>query len=133
MIWSDDCAAQFRSKFVIYIVSRIFLERALSWFYNKRHDKGPIDGIGGTTKNVIFSKGKSGHIIGKTPSEFADAAKKFVRSISTIYMPGSCMILESEVIENAPFIKGTLKIHKIVRMFENGQPHLKFFELACDD
>ena len=43
------------------------------------------------------------------------------------------VIAEPEEIENAPSIRGTWKIHKILRMFGNCQPYLKFFELACDD
>ena len=45
----------------------MFPEKALSWFYNERHHgKGHMDGIGGTIKNVIFRKVKSGYAIVNT-------------------------------------------------------------------
>ena len=81
-----------------------------------------MDGIGGTIKNVIFRKVKSGHVVVTTLSEFADAAKKFVSSISTLYLPVNHIISEPELIENVASIRGTLKMQKIVRMFDNGQP-----------
>ena len=43
------------------------------------------------------------------------------------------IISELAGIESAPSIRRTLKIHKVVRMFDNSQAYLNFFELACDD
>lgn len=133
MIWSDGCATQFRNKFVFHIISRILLGKALSWFYNEHHhDKGPMDEIGGTIKRH-FRKVKSGYVIVNTLSDITDAVKKFVVRMSTVYMPDNRLISVPELIESAPSIRGTLKMHKIVRMFDNGQPYLKFFELTCDN
>lgn len=87
----------------------------------------------GTTINVIFGKVKSRYVVVNTSSEFAVAVKKFVPSISKVYMLANRIIVEPEEIENAPSIRGTRKIQKIVRMFDNGQPYLNFFELTCDD
>ena len=41
------------------------------------------------------------------------------------------IVSEPEGIESVPSIRGTLKIHKFVRMFNNGHPYI--FELVCDD
>ena len=53
---------QFRSRFVFRLLAGTAMpEKSLSWFYNERHHgKGPMDGVGGTVKNVIFRKIKSG-------------------------------------------------------------------------
>ena len=40
-----------------------------------------MDDVGGTIKNVIFHKVKSGQIVVHTPKDFSDAAMKFVPSI----------------------------------------------------
>ena len=53
VVWSDGCAAQFRSRFVFRLLTdRFFEEIKLSWFYNeKSHGKGSMDGVGGTVKS----------------------------------------------------------------------------------
>ena len=60
----------------------MFLNKSLCCFYNEGHyGKIPMDDVGGTIKNVIFHKVKSGQIVVHTPKEFSDAAMKFVPSI----------------------------------------------------
>ena len=44
-----------------------------------------MDDAGGTIKNAILQKVKSGQIADHTPKEFSDAAMKFVLSIITAY------------------------------------------------
>lgn len=54
-IWSDGCAAQFRSRFVFYLIARMDEMYQVEWCYNERHHgKGPMDEIGGTIKNKVF-------------------------------------------------------------------------------
>ena len=88
---SDGMGAQFRSRFIFQLLAgTMFLNKSLCWFYNERHHgKGPMDGVGGTIKNVIFRKVKSGQIVVHTPKEFSDAAMKFVPPIITMYLPRS--------------------------------------------
>ena len=75
-IWSDGCAAQFRSRFVFCFSTEINAE--LVWNYNeKSHGKGPMDGIGGTVKNVIFQKFKSQFITIDTPFGFLRVYRYF--------------------------------------------------------
>ena len=53
-VWSDGCAAQFRSRYVFTLLSTLDTSLNLTWCYNERHHgKGPMDGIGGTLKNSI--------------------------------------------------------------------------------
>ena len=56
VVWSDGCAAQFRSRFVSRLLADCFFEGIkLICFYNEKSNrKGPIDGVGGTVKNVVF-------------------------------------------------------------------------------
>ena len=60
-----------------------------------------MDYIGGTIKNVIFRKVKSGQIVIHTLKEFSDAAMKFVPSIITVYLPISDEIVEPESINQS--------------------------------
>ena len=54
-VWSDGCAAQFRSRYVFDLIARIDRKYEVTWYYNEcHHGKGPMDGVGGTIKNKIF-------------------------------------------------------------------------------
>ena len=45
-----------------------------------------------------------------------------------VYMPlANYMISETHGMESVPSMREHLKIHKIVRMFDNDQPYLRFF------
>ena len=91
-----------------------------------------MDGIGGTVKNVIFRKVKSGLVTINSPEEFAKAAMKFVPKISTVYLPETDVMDEVKRTVAAPSIKGTLKIHMIRRRVDKGVPCMDFYELASD-
>ena len=53
--------------------------------YNKSyHGKGPMDGVGGTVKNAVFSKVKFGNIAIYSPKEFVDYASQLVPLIKTV-------------------------------------------------
>ena len=42
---------KFYSRFVFHFLTKIQLEKNITWFYNERgHGKGPVDGIVGTVK-----------------------------------------------------------------------------------
>jgi len=66
----------------------------LQWNYEARHGKGPMDGVGGTIKRVVYGLVKSRHI--NTAEEFANEASKSVPSIKSIYLSQ-----EDEIIEQA--------------------------------
>ena len=69
VLWSDGMGAHFRSRFIFPLLTgTMFLNKSLCWFYNdKHHGKVPMDDVGGTIKNVIFRKVKSGQIVVHTP------------------------------------------------------------------
>ena len=93
----------------------MFLNKSLSWFYNEgHHGEVPMDDVGGTMKNVIFRKVKSGQIVAHTTKEFPDVAMKFVPSIISVYLPTSDEMVEPASIHQAPSIPETLSMHKLV-------------------
>ena len=135
-IWSDGCAAQFRSKFVFYLVAETLLPtKNISWNYNEpHHGKGPMDGLGGTLKRKVFNAVKSGKVVVNDPEEFAMAAVNIVSGVHTIYLKESDLLMEPEEIKDAPSIKGTLNVHRFDRHTnKKGVRYLKFYHLSDDD
>ena len=56
-IFSDGMSSQFYSRFVFYFLTKIRLENNITWYNNERgHEKGPMDDIGGTVKNLVFKR-----------------------------------------------------------------------------
>ena len=126
---------QFWSRFIFQLLSgKMFLNKSLCWFYNEgHHGKVPMDDVGGTIKNVIFRKVKSGQIVVHTPKEFSDAAIKFVSSIITVYLPKSDQIFEPESIHQAPSIPEALLVQKFVWQINDREDcSIEFFKMAVD-
>ena len=98
----------------------------------KNHGKGPMDGIGGTVKNVIFRKVKSGHCQVRTPIKFCEQSNKYT-NIKSLYVLQSEVPEEPEEIKAAPGIENTLKVHKVVWKFNaQGVMYTEFFYLSED-
>ena len=73
--------AQFRSRFVFMLLSTMDQTFDLEWHYNEaHHGKGPMDGVGGTIKNLVFRGVKSGKVFVRNPKEFVKAANEIVPS-----------------------------------------------------
>ena len=116
MVWSDGCAAQFRSRFVFRLLTdRVSDGIKLSWFYNEKiHGKGPMDGVDGTAKNVVFRKAKSGFLTIDSPFEFYQSVKNYVPAIKCVYVSNENVFEEPENMEQESIkIRETLKIHKL--------------------
>ena len=62
IFWSDGMGTQFRSRFISQLLAgKMFFNKSLCWFYNaEHHGKVPMYDVGGTIKNVILRKVKSG-------------------------------------------------------------------------
>ena len=106
----------------------------VKWYYNERHHgKGPMDGLGGTVKNIVFRHVKSNKIKISNAHDFAKYADSIVKGITSLYMAIDEVILEPEDVEKAPAIRGTLQIHKVIRKFnEDNVCKLEFFCLASE-
>ncbi|XP_066932919.1 glutamic acid-rich protein-like [Clytia hemisphaerica] len=91
--WSDGMGAQFRSRFVFKILSEYRPDLDLEWHFNEaHHGKGPMDGIGGTIKNVVYRKVKTNKVIVNSAKEFQEAASKFVPSITSLFQTEEMLI-----------------------------------------
>lgn len=57
-----------------YYLAHFYPELEIEWNYNEaHHEKGPMDGVGGTIKNCVFREVKSGRLTIESPEEFAHA------------------------------------------------------------
>ena len=130
-IWSDGCASQFRSRYVFSLLTHLHPSKDIEWNYNEaHHGKGPMDGI----KNKVFQEVKSGRIVVTSPEDFARHAGKLVESVTTLYLPSKDIMPEPASIETAPYIKGTLEVHRVVRRKNfQGVMYLEFFRLSSDE
>ena len=110
------------------------MNKSLCWFCNEgHHGKVPMDDVGGTIKNVIVLKVKSGQIVVYAPKKFSDPAMKFVPFIITVYLPKSNEIVEPERIHQAPSIPETLSIHKFVQQInDRGDCSIELFKTVLD-
>ena len=134
-VWSYGMGAEFRCRSLFKLsASTVLSNKSLTWCYNERHHgKGPMDGVGGTVKNVVFRKAKSGQIVIYSPREFCEAVNTFVLSILAEHFPESETIIEPKGIEASRKIKEILKAHKLERKCnQNGDIYIDFFEMADD-
>ena len=62
VLWSDGMDTKFQSRFIFQLLAgTMFLNKSLCLFYSEgHHGKVPMDDVGGTIKNVICGKLKSG-------------------------------------------------------------------------
>ena len=116
-VWTDGMVSKSRYRCIFKLLA----------------SKGPMDGIGGTVKNVILRKVKSGQLLVHSPLEFSEAVTKFVPSIHSVYLPENENIVEPEDISMTRKIDQTLKIHKLERKCsQNDDIYIKFFKTADD-
>ena len=70
VIFSDSAASQFRQRYLLSSIT--LLNRTISWnFFATSHGKGPVDGIGGTTKRLVCYEVMSGKAEVTTSIEFS--------------------------------------------------------------
>ena len=133
VLWSDGCASQFRSRFVFKILSQYRPDIHLEWHFNEaHHGKGPMDGIGGTIKNVVFRHVKSGRVVVNSAKEFCDAANQFVPSIKSLFQTKADLLKEPEDIDKAAKIMDTLKVHMWRREVVDGGSVIRYYYLSSD-
>ena len=78
--------------------------------------KKAMERVGGTVKNIIFCKVKSGFVMIDSPFEFHQAILKFVPSIKSVYLPDTDVLNEPENIEQeSKKIPETLQVHRVER------------------
>ena len=134
IVWSDGCAAQFRLRFVFALMTYYSRDFHFEWNYNERHyGKGPMDGLGGTVKHMVFQKVKSNVIVINSPLEFAKYAFEFM-SITSVFLSEIEVQREPEDVAEAQEIENTLKIDRVIRNYNGaGVCYLQFFEYSDDE
>ena len=79
-VWSDGCAAQFRSRYVFDLIAQIDEKCEVIWCYNERHHgKGPMDGCRGDNK--VFRDVKSGETQTTDAESFAKYTNNTINGI----------------------------------------------------
>ena len=108
------------------------LDFTIQWYYNERYRrKGPMDGVGGTVKNMIFQHVKSRKCVINGATDFAEYANKIINDISCLYLAENEIMAEPQDIEKSPKIPRTLKVHKVLRTYnEDNVCKMEFYELA---
>ena len=82
----------------------------MEWNYNQAsHRKGP------TIKKKILQEVKSGRIVIDNPKKVSIHPSRLIQSITMLYFPKKDIFKEPAGIENAPYIKDTLDVHKVKR------------------
>ena len=73
--------------------------------------KGPVDGVGGTVKTVVYRKVQSGHTVISSAKGFTEYANLVVKKIQILFVPDA----EMDVVEpqETPKVPGTLQIQHI--------------------
>ena len=100
----------------------------------KKPWKGSMDGVGGTVKNIIICKAKSGFVTIDSPFEFHQAILHFVASIKSVYLPATDVLNEPENIkQESKKIPETLKVHRMEKFEVKGVHGLKFSYLVEDE
>ena len=96
------------------LLTLIHSEIGLEWHYNEaHHGKGPMDGIGGTVKNIVFCKVLSGQVAIDSPKEFARYANQICQ-VDSLYLPTAQIPDEPEDVQYSSSIPDTLKTHRVV-------------------
>ena len=86
---------------------------------------------GGTVKKMVFQLLKSKKCVINGTKDGADYASKIINGISCLYLTENEIMAEPQDIETPPKIPRTLKIHKVLKTYnEDNVCKMEFYELA---
>ncbi|KAJ8720597.1 hypothetical protein PYW08_006062 [Mythimna loreyi] len=89
-IFSDNCAAQFKNRFVMASMNALKAEYGFThfeWnFFAASHGKGAVDGIGGSVKRSVWIAVKSRKAIVNSALEFYDLARSLSKNIFFVFV-----------------------------------------------
>ena len=124
--FSDGCSAQFRSKHSFMHFTKYDPSLKCYWnYFETSHGKGPVDGVGGTVKSVVYRKVMSKQVVIQSPKHFAEYANDVLKGIDVLFVGAEEMSVdESE--EDSVVIPGTLKVRYVERIIQKGSVLLKF-------
>ena len=121
-------------NFVFCLLTEIQKDVDIVWdYFEALYGKGPMDGIRGTIKNMVFKKVLSGSTVINTPKEFAEFTNT-VSTISCLYLPNEDLLQEPDHVKDCTPTPNTIKTLKIVRSYTSkGVPCNKIFYLSNDE
>lgn len=78
IVFSDNCAGQFKSRYNVTIVC--YAEKdfgvSLEWnFFASRQGRGTVDGVGGSVKRTVWREVQGRQCFVSTPYDFYETAK----------------------------------------------------------
>ena len=115
------------------LLTHIQKEIYIEWHYNEaHHGKVPMDGIGGTVKNLVYRMVFSGDVVINTPKEFADFANG-ITNIDCLYLENAELVTEPEYVTKSFPIPSTLKIHKVKRVADGINTFSNHFFYLIED
>ena len=80
---------------------------------------------------MIFQNVKTQKRVNDGAKDFAEYANKIINGISCLYLAENEIMAEPQDIETSPKIKRTLKVHKVLRTYnEDNVCKMEFYELA---
>ena len=88
-----------------------------------------MDGIGGTIKNLVFRRVKSGQMVINSPSEFASFADEICSPVNSLYLPEDKVMVEPEKVRCATAIPDTSQI----RQKNEKRLCMEFYYLSFDN
>ena len=121
---------EFRSQFAFYFLNLYNRDLDIYWhFLEANHGKGAVDGIGGTIKHRVYREVLAKRIVVKDSKDFAEHANRLLDHIEVLFVENVDAAVDTESRENAQYVKGTLKVHKVVRELDtaNKKSQLQFY------
>lgn len=117
-IFSDGCAAQFKNRWILSLMStgQYLFDVNLSWnFFASGHGKGAVDGIGGTVKRAVHQRIMSGNVRVYSAAEFSSCVNNSVNGITSYHVT----VEEIENLERylAPLWKNVKAIPGLTKYF----------------
>lgn len=89
-VFSDNCSAQFKSKYTVsnvcYLASDLNLTDVQWSSFAAGHGKGAVDAIGGQLKRNIWIRVKSRSVILNTPQDFFNASQTYCNLVTTLFV-----------------------------------------------
>ena len=126
-IVGEGCASQFRWRYVFNLLTHIHPR----WHYNKaHHGKDPMDGTGGTVKNLVYQQS----FISKCSYQHSSRIRRICKLNHQCWLSvldKSEFIQKPEEVSKATPISSTLKVHKVSHV-RNGSHSFsnQFFKLS---
>ena len=72
---------------ITWLMTHFNPDYIIQWYYNERHyQKSPMDGVGGTVKNMVFQHVKSKKCVIDGANDFVEYANKIINGISCLYL-----------------------------------------------